>query len=117
MIEFILAEPQEGEPEGTVLCLEVRYGGMFDTDRHIPLLRLGIVPMTMFPKRGWVWLSLLNAPRHLFLAREALRRFWSFCDWDLIATAKPGRDARFAEFCGFRRVGEHEGSVILERVK
>ena len=39
---------------------------------------------------------------------ECRRRFGA-----LLAMAEPGRDTRFAEWCGFRAEGEHDGYVRL----
>lgn len=77
------------------------------------LCAIGGVVKRSFIGTSNVWLAPINlrpALRHCrAILREARRKFGP-----LVAGVEPGRDQRFAEWCGFRAAGEHDRWVRVE---
>jgi hypothetical protein len=109
------AAPQE-VADKTAVAYQVWYGSVNGQRSHIA--DLGIVPISLISKLGYVWFSLREKPSFGILrdAPQAIRDFWQHNTWTLVAFVECEYAARrrFAEFCGFSPVGEVDGFICYE---
>lgn len=120
MITFFqceLSSVPEPVRERTVVAYEGWYGGFRGETSHTPLLQIGIIPLSLLEKKGWIWFQLLQRPTWPMLraGRRAVQDFWRLCDWQVVASVETAEAFRFAEFCHLRSIGEVEGLKLLEK--
>lgn len=127
MISFI---PTDEAPEGddksaahlkdTVAMWRVRYGALSETNDHIDLAILGLVPLCYIGREAYFWLTPLTREVSRAALREAKLAFAAFeasLPWQtLICTeaAKP-RNARFGRFMGYAPYAQQSGIVFSRR--
>lgn len=127
MISFV---PTEAPPEAgskadghlkdTVAMWRVRYGDVFETQDHIDLAILGLVPMCYIGRDAYFWLTPLvqDAPRAVLReAKLAFLQFEACLPWRTFVCTEVARpiNTRFARFMGYSPYEEKSGIIFGKR--
>jgi hypothetical protein len=113
VIAFVpTSEPPEGEGKATahlkdtVAMWRVRYGPLFETNNHIDLAIIGLVPLCYIGREAYIWLTPLCTDASRAALREAKRAFTAFeaaLPWNTFICTEVGksRNERFGRFMGY----------------
>lgn len=111
-----LADAPEHVAQVTVAAYRAQYGLFHGETIH--LATLGIVPISVAHRVGYIWLSLHQQPtsRMLRSLRPAVQSFWAWNTWNLCCFVEDGdkRKEKFAEYCGFALRGVADGFKCYE---
>lgn len=93
------------------------YGHLTPYDSHIAFL--GLVPLDFITKRGYWWIELADPAPSRSILREAKLLFPTLEEalgWETFAHTEVGnpKAARFAEFFGFRLMGQHADTLYFK---
>ena len=128
MIRFIPTEvpPEAGSKadehlKDTIAMWRVRYGPLSETQDHIDLAILGLVPMSFIGRDAYFWMSPLvqDAPRAaLREAKIAFLHFEACLPWRTFVCTEVSRprNTRFASFMGYTPYDQQSGIIFGKRV-
>ena len=96
------------------------YGSLTPYDSHIAFL--GLVPLDFITKRGYWWIELTDPAPSRAILREAKMLFPEFdaaLGWETFAHTEVSnpKAARFAEFFGFRLMGQNDNTLYFKGEK